>query len=120
MASDIAAGMAHLHSRSPPLLHRDLRSPNILVDSSWRAKIADLGLSKIAEEAMAASSTLVQVNPRWAAPEIVAKGNPPTFASDVYSFGVVLWELLTWDLPWGSSANAMDVSAWSKVFFYLI
>jgi serine/threonine protein kinase len=45
-------------------------------------------------------SSMAATNPRWLAPEILG-GNNATFASDVYSFGVVMWELMTWDLPWG-------------------
>lgn len=47
MAEDCALGMAYLHSLSPPLLHRDLKSLNLLVNDNWRVKIGDFGLSRI-------------------------------------------------------------------------
>ena len=46
-ALDIAYGMTYLHSRKPPLLHRDLKSANILIDGSYRAKITDFGLARV-------------------------------------------------------------------------
>ena len=39
--------MSYLHTRSPPLMHLDLKSPNILLDDRWRVKIADFGLSRV-------------------------------------------------------------------------
>ena len=47
MAEDCVLGMAYLHSLSPPVLHRDLKTLNLLVDENWRVKIADFGLSRI-------------------------------------------------------------------------
>ena len=49
IAADIAEGMAFLHSRRPPIIHRDLKSPNVLLDNENRAKIADFGLSRFAK-----------------------------------------------------------------------
>ncbi|KAH7616281.1 putative serine/threonine-protein kinase drkA [Nannochloris sp. 'desiccata'] len=101
MLIDAAAGMVHLHQRTP-ILHRDLKSLNLLVDSAWRVKIADLGLSKMMEEVTTethAGSTSSNMNARWLAPEVLETGKWLP-ASDVYSFGVVMWELLTWELPW--------------------
>ena len=43
----VARGMLYLHARTPPVLHMDLKSRNILVDDSWGVKIADFGLSKV-------------------------------------------------------------------------
>ena len=49
IAADIAEGMEFLHSRKPPLIHRDLKSQNVLLSSDGRAKIADFGLSRFTE-----------------------------------------------------------------------
>ena len=43
-AMDAAKGMLCLHAHSPPILHRDLKSPNLLVDAAWRVKVADFNL----------------------------------------------------------------------------
>lgn len=101
MAADAAAGMLHLHTRVPPIIHRDLKSPNLLVMADWTVKVADMGLSRVVSEAThnVATSGAAAANPRWLAPEVLS-GDRSSKASDVYSFGVVMWELLTWELPW--------------------
>ena len=99
MALDAAKGMLYLHNHAPPIVHRDLKSPNLLVDKHWRLKVSDFNLSKLVGDETVMSS-MAATNPRWLAPEILG-GNNASFASDVYSFGVVMWELLTWELPWG-------------------
>ena len=62
--------MLQLHSHKPPILHRDLKSPNLLVDKHWRVKIADFNLSRVME-AQSIVSSLSTNNPRWLAPEVV-------------------------------------------------
>jgi len=98
MALDAAKGMLYLHSCSPPIIHRDLKSPNLLVDKHWRVKVCDFNLSRVMESS-AVLSSVAATNPRWLAPEILS-GKGYTFASDVFAFGVILWELLTWTVPW--------------------
>lgn len=98
MALDAAKGMLYLHSCSPPIIHRDLKSPNLLVDKHWRVKVCDFNLSRVMESS-AVLSSVAATNPRWLAPEILS-GKGYTFASDVFAFGVILWELLTWSVPW--------------------
>ena len=98
MAADAAKGMLYLHARPQPIIHRDLKSPNLLVDSHWRVKVCDFNMSRIMEESGQGSS-LAGTNPRWLAPELLS-GEHATTYSDVFAFGVVLWELLTFELPW--------------------
>lgn len=47
MALDVARGMHQLHSCSPPIVHRDLKSPNLLIAADWKVKVADFGMSRV-------------------------------------------------------------------------
>ncbi|KAL4855140.1 Glutamate synthase [NADH] [Chlorella vulgaris] len=98
MALDAALGMLYLHSCKPPLLHRDLKSPNLLVSEHWQVKVTDFNLSRILEDSPLTSS-FAAMNPRWLAPEVI-RGERASPAADVFSFAVVMWEVLTWKLPW--------------------
>ncbi|KAL4419526.1 hypothetical protein ABPG77_005757 [Micractinium sp. CCAP 211/92] len=104
MAYDATKGMLYLHSRNPPIIHRDLKSPNLLVDKDWNVKVADFNLASW-EDDLHRRTTDEAMNPLWLAPEVL-EGRPATPASDVFSFGVVLWELLTWELPWHTDGVA--------------
>ena len=96
VAVSVGRGMAYIHSRSPPLIHLDLTSSNILVDSLWRVKISDFGLSK--SKFAAAVSASGQGTPGWLAPEVL-RSEKHDEKADVYSYGVLLWEILTGQIP---------------------
>ena len=102
----IARGCAYLHSRIPPILHLDLKSPNILVDERWHVKIADFGLSRSQLNSLMSSGG-AGGTAEWMAPEIL-RNEPYDDRADVYSFGVVIWELITSQVPW-SGMNQMQV-----------
>lgn len=106
MAADAAAGMLHLHTRSPRILHRDLKSANLRVAADWTVKVSDMGLSKLLGDKEPVSATAggavggrMRLNPRFLAPEVL-EGGDYTTASDVFSFGVIMWEMLMWKVPW--------------------
>jgi len=94
MAVDAARGMAFLHLSNPPTLHQDLKSFNLLVESSGRVKVCDFGISQTIEDNFGISrgNGNSQANfgtLNWVAPEIL-DCQPQTTKSDVFSFGMVL------------------------------
>ena len=107
-ALDAAKGMLYLHAHSPPIIHRDLKSANLLVDKHWRVKVCDFNLSKLMEENSVMSS-MAATNPRWLAPEVLS-GQPGQLPADVWAFGTVMWELMTWRLPF-EDLNTFQVSS---------
>ncbi|KAL4589413.1 hypothetical protein LXL04_002320 [Taraxacum kok-saghyz] len=95
IALGAAKGLAFLHEAKKPVIYRDFKASNILLDSDYTAKLSDFGLAKDGPEGDDTHvSTRVMGTHGYAAPEYLMTGHL-TAASDVYSFGVVLLELLT-------------------------
>jgi len=89
-----------LYNTASGVLHRDLKSANVLVDESSRPKICDFGLSKEENaDAFTVSAPSVHGTIAWSPPETL-RGQACTGASDVYSFGIILYELLTRKIPY--------------------
>lgn len=106
MALDVAEGMNYLHTSMPIIVHRDLKSPNLLVDKNWVVKVCDFGLSRLKHHTFLSSKSTAGT-PEWMAPEVL-RNEPSNEKCDVYSFGVILWELSTLQQPW-SGINPMQV-----------
>ncbi|XP_044505252.1 probable serine/threonine-protein kinase PBL16 [Mangifera indica] len=90
-----AKGLAFLHEAAKPVIYRDFKTSNILLDADYNAKLSDFGLAKDGPEGDKSHvSTRIMGTYGYAAPEYIMTGHL-TPRSDVYSFGVVLLELLT-------------------------
>ncbi|XP_062228431.1 serine/threonine-protein kinase RIPK-like [Phragmites australis] len=95
IAVGAAKGLAFLHEAETPVIYRDFKASNILLDSDYTAKLSDFGLAKEGPQGDATHiTTRVMGTHGYAAPEYILTGHL-TAKSDVYSFGVVLLELLT-------------------------
>ena len=95
VAVGIASGLHYLHSRKPAMVHRDIKSPNILLMDGL-AKIADVGLARSkANSDMTAQRGFTVA---WAAPEVVYRRRA-TEKIDIWSFGVILWEIVSGSIP---------------------
>ncbi|RWR78178.1 putative LRR receptor-like serine/threonine-protein kinase [Cinnamomum micranthum f. kanehirae] len=101
IALDIAQGLEYLHTGcKPTIIHRDMKTANILLNERFEAKIGDFGLSKVFfnDDEQTHISTLVKGTPGYLDPEYFHSNNL-TQKSDVYGFGVVLLELITGQPP---------------------
>ncbi|MCO5563597.1 hypothetical protein L7F22_017244 [Adiantum nelumboides] len=101
IALDSAKGLEYLHECvSPPVIHRDFKSSNILLDSNFNAKVSDFGLAKLGSDKVGGLvSTRVLGTHGYVAQSKYALTGHLTTKSDVYSYGVVLLELLTGRVP---------------------
>jgi len=97
LAIDASKGMTYLHSKK--IVHRDLKTHNLLVDGSWNVKVADFGLSRTMIEQESGTMTACGT-PSWAAPEVLRRDHY-THKADVYSFAICLWEMCTRQRPYG-------------------
>ncbi|GMJ08570.1 hypothetical protein like AT5G37450 [Hibiscus trionum] len=105
-----AKGILYLHNEAdPPIIHRDIKANNILLDFKFNPKVSDFGISRLAplpdvEGASAHVSTLVKGTPGYLDPEYLLT-HKLTDKSDVYSLGIVFLELLTGMLPISHGRN---------------
>eukprot|EP00339_Tiarina_fusa_P002389 CAMPEP_0117039920 /NCGR_PEP_ID=MMETSP0472-20121206/27975_1 /TAXON_ID=693140 ORGANISM="Tiarina fusus, Strain LIS" /NCGR_SAMPLE_ID=MMETSP0472 /ASSEMBLY_ACC=CAM_ASM_000603 /LENGTH=291 /DNA_ID=CAMNT_0004750521 /DNA_START=296 /DNA_END=1168 /DNA_ORIENTATION=+ len=98
IAKDAAKGVAYLHKKN--LIHRDLKTHNLLVNDGWRCKVADFGISTVNPTVTRAMTCIG--TPVYMAPEVLSK-NKYSEKADVYSFGIVLGEIFTGDLPYSKA-----------------
>ena len=97
LALDAVKGCVFLHGRNPPVVHCDVKSPNVLVSGDWHGKMGDFGLSNVAQHARKGKAAEVHVedaSPLWASPEAL-RAEPQSAKSDVFALATVVWECLT-------------------------
>lgn len=96
IAAGAAKGLDYLHNEAdPPVIYRDLKASNILLDEGFQPKLSDFGLAKFGPSGDKSHvSTRVMGTHGYCAPEY-AKSGRLTMKSDIYSFGVVFLELIT-------------------------
>lgn len=92
-------GLAYLHSRSPPVVHRDIKAANLLVDKNFVVKLADFGCSK--RNDVTKSFTTIGSVP-WMAPEVILQKHGHGRKADVWSLGCTVIEMATGEQPWGA------------------
>ncbi|KAG2695234.1 hypothetical protein I3843_07G005800 [Carya illinoinensis] len=96
-AIDISKGMNYLHQNK--IIHRDLKTANLLMDENEVIKVADFGLARV--QAQSGVMTAETGTYRWMSPEVI-EHKAYDLKADVFSFGIVLWELLTGELPYSN------------------
>lgn len=97
----VVEALHYLHSQDPPVVHRDIKGANMLVDLDFCVKLADFGCSKRSD--MTTSFTTVGSIP-WMAPEVVQQQDGYGRKADVWSLGCAMIEMATAEKPWGKGA----------------
>ncbi|XP_077349117.1 receptor-interacting serine/threonine-protein kinase 2 isoform X2 [Lithobates pipiens] len=110
---EIALGVNFLHNLSPPLLHHDLKTPNILLDDEFHVKIADFGLSKWRmlsqsfSDHKPAGGTIIYMPPEMYEPNInTSRGS---VKHDMYSYAIIMWEVLSRKQPYEGATTPMQI-----------
>lgn len=106
IALHVAHALTYLHSLQPPVLHRDLKSRNVLLSDTLDAKLTDFGSSRVRATTQSQATMTAGVGSSlWMAPEVMV-GQRYDDKSDVFSLGVVLSELDTHELPYANAKGS--------------
>ncbi|XP_050992183.1 receptor-interacting serine/threonine-protein kinase 2 [Labeo rohita] len=112
---EIALGVNFLHNMTPPLLHHDLKTQNILMDGEYHVKIADFGLSKWRQLSITKGSgskpaemggTVIYMPPEEYEP---SKNRRADVKYDMYSYAIIMWEVLSRRIPFEEATNPMQI-----------
>ncbi|KAJ0519221.1 putative protein kinase RLK-Pelle-LRR-I-1 family [Helianthus annuus] len=118
IAEESAKGIEYLHTGCvPSIIHRDLKTSNILLDKNMRAKVSDFGLSKLAIDGTSHVSSIVRGTVGYLDPEYYIS-NRLTDKTDIYSFGVILLELISGQEAISNvnfGINCRNIVQWAKM-----
>lgn len=117
IAIDIASALAYLHSLVPLIIHRDLKSHNVLLNEALQAKLSDFGLSR--ERSFEETMTNGIGTMLWTAPEIL-RGEAYTEKADIFSYGIVLAELDTCLPPYSLNDEVRQLQLTSMQLMHLV
>ncbi|KAA8516513.1 hypothetical protein F0562_016981 [Nyssa sinensis] len=119
IAEDAAKGIEYLHTGCVlSIIHRDLKTSNILLDKNLRAKVSDFGLSKLAVDGASHVSSIVRGTVGYLDPEYYVS-QQLTEKSDIYSFGVILLELISGKEAISNESfgvNCRNIVQWAKLY----
>ncbi|XP_071690581.1 probable LRR receptor-like serine/threonine-protein kinase At1g67720 [Rutidosis leptorrhynchoides] len=119
IAEESAKGIEYLHTGCvPSIIHRDLKTSNILLDKNMKAKVSDFGLSKLAVDGTSHVSSIVRGTLGYLDPEYYIS-NRLTDKSDIYSFGVILLELISGQEAISNEnfgINCRNIVQWAKMY----
>ena len=112
---DVCLGLRYLHSRNPPIVHRDLSPNNILLGGQLEAKITDLGVAKVMKIEDGTSMTKVPGTPAFMPPESLAKNSAYGPPLDIFSYGGVILYIITRMWPEPSDREQLNTRKWEVV-----
>ena len=98
---DVALGLSYLHNHTPPIIHRDLSSNNVLLNSNLRAKISDLGVARILNLTPLQVSRMTQTpgTPAYMPPEVMVANPVYDESIDIFSYGILIIHMLSGSWP---------------------
>jgi len=106
---DLANGMQYLHEQTPMIIHRDLKSLNVLVDEAWVSKVTDFGLSRFKANTASEKMTGSTGTYHWMAPEVI-NNQYYNEKADVFSFAIIMWEVYTRKIPYNGMGPVQVVA----------
>ncbi|GMF27484.1 unnamed protein product [Phytophthora fragariaefolia] len=112
IALDTAEALVYLHSFDPTIIHRDIKSRNVLLNHEWEAKISDFGISR--ESSDESTMTGGMGTTAWIAPEVL-QGDRYSESADIFSFGIMLSEMDTCGHPYNSNRSEEDALTDAKI-----
>lgn len=118
VVSGVANGLAYLHGLDKPIIHRDIKTSNVLLDSDFEAHIADFGLARRIDTSHSHVSTQVAGTMGYMPPEYMGGNTAATVMLDVYSFGVLMIEVATQKRPnWPAIIDGKEVGLveWTRI-----